>query len=213
MIPKNEKAKGKLKKIKMEKTVYYLTKNYFSPQLTVNTQSPSFAVLNFNSAKIQNRNLDEPPLKKKNSLFGSFFKPKKAISSAPTSPNNNRSLVENSNRLSFVGNKLNQPTLRKNSNIFKERKSKSFEKSRKNFKNVLDLLDDPIGREYFRIFSEMESSLENLNFWEDVEKFKNMDDSERRDETKRIFQLYLTPISEQEIGIPSRLCKNHLFIR
>jgi hypothetical protein len=196
----------------MEKTVYYLSKNYLKPQIVISKSSASFAVLDFTNPQKNVGNNKE--LTKKNSLFSSLFKPKKTISSAPTSPDNSRSLdlVTISKRFSFVGHIFYQPILRKNSNTFIERKTQSFEKKRKSFKNILDLLSDSIGREYFRVYSEMESSLENLNFWEDVEKFKNLENiEERKMEGLRIFQQYLTPISEQEIGIPSKICNDNHF--
>jgi hypothetical protein len=198
--------------MKMEKTVYYLSKNYLKPQIVISKSSKSFATLDFTSPQENVGNNKE--LKKKNSLFSSLFKPKKTISSAPTSPENSRSLslVPNSKRFSFFGHIFNQPIRRENSNTFVERKTQSFENKRKTFKNIFDLLSDSIGREYFRFYSEIESSSENLNFWEDVEKFKNIENvEERKMEGLRIFQLYLTPISEQEIGIPSKICNDFIF--
>jgi hypothetical protein len=88
-------------------------------------------------------------------------------------------------------------------------KKKEVSNSRKLSHTLTDILQDIKLRSTFKNFTESEYSSENVNFWEDVEKFKRIRDlNERIEEGERIFEMYLTSISEQEINVSAETSKN-----
>jgi hypothetical protein len=92
---------------------------------------------------------------------------------------------------------------------FRSKKPEFKITSRKISLTLLDILQDSKMRSTFKNFTESEYSCENVNFWEDVEKFKKIRDlNERIEEGERIFEMYLTSISEQEINVCAETSKN-----
>jgi hypothetical protein len=80
--------------------------------------------------------------------------------------------------------------------------------TRKSVSNILDILQNKRRIVYFKKFSKIEFSTENVEFWEDAEKFKKIEDpNERMNEAERISKMYLSSNSENEISISSRICK------
>jgi hypothetical protein len=88
-------------------------------------------------------------------------------------------------------------------------KKKEVSNLRKLSHTLTDILQDIKLRSTFKNFTESEYSSENVNFWEDVEKFKRIRDLNKRiEEGERIFEMYLTSISEQEINVCADTSKN-----
>eukprot|EP01080_Neovahlkampfia_damariscottae_P003311 gene3311-5752_t len=74
--------------------------------------------------------------------------------------------------------------------------------------SMLDILQDEQKRKVFKKFSKSEYSSENIEFWERVQEFKKIKDkNERLDEAEMIYYHFLTPESDDEINVSSKLLK------
>jgi hypothetical protein len=61
---------------------------------------------------------------------------------------------------------------------------------------------------YFKKFLESLDAIENIKLWEDVEKFKKIEDPNKRmNEAERISKMYLSSNSDPEMNISSKTCK------
>lgn len=72
------------------------------------------------------------------------------------------------------------------------------------------ILKDSKGRESFKSFLMAEHSEENFLFWEDVERFRNIETDDAKvieKEASRIFQKYFSSDAELEINVPAKLRK------
>jgi hypothetical protein len=93
-----------------------------------------------------------------------------------------------------------------------EEEDQQENQKRQSFNNILDILQNNRRIKYFKKFSKIEFSTENVEFWEDVDKFKKIEDpNERIMEAERISNTYLNSDSENEISISSRICKFKIF--
>jgi hypothetical protein len=63
------------------------------------------------------------------------------------------------------------------------------------------VLDDPDLLLQYKQFLQGELSLENILFWEDIEKLKLMEQEANREEYKRIFDIYFTKGSALELNL------------
>jgi hypothetical protein len=75
---------------------------------------------------------------------------------------------------------------------------------------LTDVLNEPILRDFFRKFSTLEHSSENLDIWEHVEKFKKMKPKERKPEAQRIFDIYS---KSEEINVSADQSKSNSSIK
>jgi hypothetical protein len=72
---------------------------------------------------------------------------------------------------------------------------------------LLDILQNNRRIVYFKKFSKRTDSIENIEFWKDVEKFKKIKDPNKRvNKAKRISKMYLSN-SKDGITISSSNCK------
>eukprot|EP01080_Neovahlkampfia_damariscottae_P010903 gene10903-3607_t len=73
---------------------------------------------------------------------------------------------------------------------------------------LYEILHSENAKSKFMEFSKMEYSEENVEFWDDVQNFKNIQDlNERSNEAERIFNVYLATDSKSEINVSGRLLK------
>jgi hypothetical protein len=102
-------------------------------------------------------------------------------------------------------NFLNSLTLEESED---EEEEEQKETQKRQSVNILEILQNNRRIKYFKKFSKIEFSTENVEFWEDVDKFKKIEDlNERMIEAERISNMYLNSDSENEISISSRICK------
>eukprot|EP01126_Amoeba_proteus_P026318 TRINITY_DN26081_c0_g1_i1.p1 TRINITY_DN26081_c0_g1~~TRINITY_DN26081_c0_g1_i1.p1 ORF type:complete len:133 (-),score=28.76 TRINITY_DN26081_c0_g1_i1:229-627(-) len=66
---------------------------------------------------------------------------------------------------------------------------------------LTEFLQDPLGFQNFRIFLDNRSCAESLDFWQEVQKFKELNDNELVEEAGRISSLYVQRGSPQEINV------------
>ena len=73
---------------------------------------------------------------------------------------------------------------------------------------ITEILQNNDSKSKFMEFARKEYSEENLEFWDEVKEFKNIDDlEERMNKAEMMFNLYLTSEAQAEINIPAKLCK------
>jgi len=89
----------------------------------------------------------------------------------------------------------------------KESKKKNGTQASTTVLRLSQLLEDAKFKKDFAMFLCLQLCIENLHFWEAVQKYRTMQDNEARTEAKLIFEKYLDQGGPYEVTVPSKMKK------